>query len=60
MHQIELEMQNEELKRAHVSLDESRDKYLDLYDFAPMGYFTLTRVGQIAEVNLGSKSTSSG
>jgi PAS domain S-box-containing protein len=52
VHQIELEMQNEELKRAQVALEESRDKYLDLYDFAPVGYFTLTRVGHIAEVNL--------
>jgi len=52
VHQIELEMQNEELKRAQVALEESRDKYLDLYDFAPAGYFTLTRAGQIVEVNL--------
>jgi PAS domain S-box-containing protein len=47
-------MQNEELKRAQVALEESRDKYLDLYDFAPVGYFTLTQVGHIAEVNLAS------
>ena len=50
--QIELEMQNEELKRAQVALEKSRDKYLDLYDFAPVGYFTLTHNGQITEVNL--------
>jgi PAS domain S-box-containing protein len=52
VHQVELEMQNEELKRAQEALEESRDKYLDLYDFAPVGYFTLTRTGHVAEVNL--------
>jgi len=52
VHQIEIDMQNEELKRVQLALEESRDKYLDLYDFAPVGYFTLTRAGHIAEVNL--------
>ncbi len=52
VHQVELEMQNDELKRAQVALEESRDKYLGLYDFAPAGYFTLTPGGRIAEVNL--------
>jgi PAS domain S-box-containing protein len=56
VHQIELEMQNDELKRAQVALEESRDKYLDLYDFAPVGYFTLTRTGLIVEVNLAGAS----
>lgn len=52
VHQFELEVQNEELKRAELSLQESRDKYLDLYDFAPVGYFTINHAGRISEVNL--------
>lgn len=49
---IELEMQNEELRRAHLALQASRDRYLALYESAPVGYFTLNSVGLISEVNM--------
>lgn len=56
VHQIELEMQNEELQRAHTALEASRDRYIDLYEFAPISYLTLSADGMIAEINLtGSK-----
>jgi PAS domain S-box-containing protein len=54
VHQIELEMQNEELRRAQMELEATRDKYSDLYDFAPVGYFTVSGKGQILEANLTS------
>ncbi|MBI2487511.1 MAG: PAS domain S-box protein [Deltaproteobacteria bacterium] len=52
VHQIELEMQNEELRRAQSELEDSRCNYSDLYDFAPVGYFTLDKKGIILEINL--------
>jgi len=52
VHQIELEMQNEDLRQAQVNLEELKDKYLDLYDFAPVGYLTLNDKGLILEANL--------
>ncbi|WP_295451614.1 EAL domain-containing protein [uncultured Thiodictyon sp.] len=52
VHQIELELQNRELRDAQQALEESRDRYADLYDFAPVGYATLTRRGQVTEMNL--------
>jgi len=52
VHQIELEMQNEELQRVQNELEEARNMYSDLYDFAPLGYFTFDRNGLILEVNL--------
>jgi len=52
VHQIELEMQNEELHRALDELEESRSRYSDLYDFAPIGYFSFDTDGVIFEANL--------
>jgi PAS domain S-box-containing protein len=52
VHQIEKDMQNEELRRAHVELEAARDRYLDLYDFSPIGHLTLDRQGAITEANL--------
>jgi PAS domain S-box-containing protein len=52
VHQIELELQNEELKIAREELEGQFEKYSDLYNFAPVGYFTLDDDGTIREVNL--------
>ena len=52
VHQIELEMQNETLRQTQVALEESRDRYLDLYEFSPIAYFTLAHNGLIAAANL--------
>lgn len=52
VHQVELELQNEELRRGQSELEGSRKKYFDLYDLAPIGYVTLDRNGLIREINL--------
>jgi len=52
VHQIELEMQNEELQRARAAAEEASEKYGDLFDFAPVGYFLWDAEGRILEVNL--------
>ena len=52
VHQSELEMQNEELRRAQLELDATRARYFDIYDLAPVGYCTLSEQGLILEANL--------
>ena len=52
VHQIELEMQNDELRLIQVELEKTRDKYSHLYDFAPVGYLTISDKGMILEANL--------
>ncbi len=52
VHQIELEMQNAELRQARDELELALENYIDLYDFAPSGYFTLTASGAIRQANL--------
>ena len=52
VHRIELEMQNEELRRAQFEIEESRAKYFGLYDLAPVGYLTSNEEGRISELNL--------
>ena len=50
--QIELELQNEKLCRAHVAMEASRERYLDLYDLAPVGYLTMNQRGVVLDANL--------
>ncbi len=52
VHQIELEMQNDELRRIQLELEAARTRYFNLYDLAPVGYCTLDEQGQIVEANL--------
>jgi len=52
VHQIELEMHNEELRHAYDEADALIERYADIYDFAPVGYFTLDRQGVIVDMNL--------
>lgn len=51
-HQIELEIQNEELRRAQVAIEKAMRRYADLYEFAPVGYFILSEKGVVQSVNI--------
>jgi chemotaxis family two-component system sensor kinase Cph1 len=51
-HRIELELQNETLRQTRIELEASRDHYVDLYEYAPVGYFTLDKLGLIEAINL--------
>ena len=52
VNQIELEIQNEELRRIQTELEAAKDRYFDLYDLAPVGYLTVSEKGLILEANL--------
>ncbi|MCD6050884.1 MAG: histidine kinase [Verrucomicrobia bacterium] len=56
VHQIELEMQNEELRKTRDAMETGLEKYSDLYDFAPIGYLTLNPAGNVIEANLAAAS----
>jgi PAS domain S-box-containing protein len=56
VHQIELEIQNEELRQARTKTETALQQYTEYYDFAPVGYITLGREGDIRQVNLAGAS----
>jgi len=51
VHQVELEMQNDELQRVQDALQSERERYLDLYEQAPVGYCSVNEAGQILQIN---------
>ena len=54
VHEIELEMQNEELRKTQIELELTRERYFDLYDLAPISYCTTDELGVILEANLAT------
>src|SRR5471032_323745 len=52
VYRIEMEMQNEALRETQHALEEARDRYVDLFEFSPVGYLSLTPAGMINEINL--------
>ena len=55
VHQVELEMQNDELKLANGRAERAKTKYTELYDCAPLGYLTLTKAGDITHLNYNAE-----
>ncbi len=56
VHQVELELQNDELRRTQLALGDARDRFADLYDFAPLALLTLGRHEEILNANLAAAS----
>ncbi len=56
VHQVEMEMQNDELRKTQVELEQSRSKYAELFDFAPVGYLVFDANGLVVEANLTASS----
>jgi PAS domain S-box-containing protein len=56
VHQVELEMQNDELRKTQTELEQSRSKYAELFDFAPVGYLVFDADGRVLEANLTATS----
>lgn len=56
VHQLELEMQNEELRRVQAEILAARDRYEDLYNFSPVGFLTLNAQGHILEANIRAET----
>ena len=54
VYQIELEMQNDDLRQAQLEMEVARDRYVELYNFAPIALLTMTDEGEILEVNLAA------
>ena len=52
VHQVELEIQNEELRLTRTAAQDAAEKYTELYDFAPSGYFSLSKKGEIIDLNI--------
>ena len=60
VHKVELEMQNEELRRANIEMEEARDHYKNLYELAPIGYVMINGQGLINAINLTGSTAGCG